>query len=260
MKKGVVALLILLCIGLGAGFFAINYMADREGPEITFGDANIVYKDNMNKEKLLKDVQAIDKKDGDVSDSLVVDSVYTDEEAGVATVVYVARDTHNNVSKIQRKIEYHASSKAHGEDSDEDEDKKEEKEDAAESEDDSDVQDKPEQEENTPDKEEEVSKELTDEEKFEKENEEKIAALPAGAPKVYLTQYAVKIKPGEAFDPLSYVKEIADDADEAFALWRVIQIQGDYDVNTPGNYELNYYVVDSSQNQSNVAVLRLVVE
>ncbi len=61
-------------------------------------------------------------------------------------------------------------------------------------------------------------------------------------------------------DRLSYVKDIQDDKDSTSDLYRKIQITGTVDVNTPGTYELTYYVVDSNGNASNGAVLTIVVK
>ena len=48
--------------------------------------------------------------------------------------------------------------------------------------------------------------------------------------------------------------------DSTSDLYRKIQITGTVDVNTPGTYELTYYVVDSNGNASNGAVLTIVVK
>ena len=56
------------------------------------------------------------------------------------------------------------------------------------------------------------------------------------------------------------VTDIQDDKDSTSDLYRKIQITGTVDVNTPGTYELTYYVVDSNGNASNGAVLTIVVK
>ena len=69
-----------------------------------------------------------------------------------------------------------------------------------------------------------------------------------------------EIAKGTQIDRLSYVKDIQDDKDSTSDLYRKIQITGTVDVNTPGTYELTYYVVDSNGNASNGAVLTIVVK
>lgn len=65
---------------------------------------------------------------------------------------------------------------------------------------------------------------------------------------------------GTPVDQLSYVSDIQDDVDATNTLYRQIQIEGNVDSNTPGTYELTYYVVDSNGNESNRAVLTIVVQ
>ena len=45
MRKGFIAILILLCLGLGAAVVGIYVISDREGPEISFGSGEFVYED-----------------------------------------------------------------------------------------------------------------------------------------------------------------------------------------------------------------------
>ena len=82
-----------------------------------------------------------------------------------------------------------------------------------------------------------------------------------GSPRITLTEESITINQGESVDRLSYVADIQDDTDDTDELWRNIQIAGDeLDRNTPGTYELIYYVVDSDGNQSNEAVLTITVQ
>lgn len=55
-------------------------------------------------------------------------------------------------------------------------------------------------------------------------------------------------------------KTFKTNKDSTSDLYRKIQITGTVDVNTPGTYELTYYVVDSNGNASNGAVLTIVVK
>lgn len=101
---------------------------------------------------------------------------------------------------------------------------------------------------------------LSKEEQAKKVQEEKIEKLNPQDPRMYLTTYYLEIPVGTQIDRLSYVADIKDDIDETNVLWRGIQIDGTLDVNTPGTYELTYFVVDSNGNSSNGAVLTVVVE
>lgn len=87
--------LLVVCLVLYLG-------KDRKGPEIFFDeDKQIEYAEGMDEELLLKGVTAVDDKDGDVSDSLLVEKVAGTNGKEVI-VTYVARDGANNVGKASR--------------------------------------------------------------------------------------------------------------------------------------------------------------
>ena len=85
-------------------------------------------------------------------------------------------------------------------------------------------------------------------------------AMPSQNPKIYLTDYLVKVPVGTSVDLLSYVSEIKDDSDDIYALWRKVQITGEVNSAVPGTYKCTYYVIDSQNNISNNAVLTVIVE
>ena len=75
----------------------VLYMGkDRKGPEIFFDEEKqIEYAEGMDEALLLEGVTAVDEKDGDVSDSLLVEKVAGTNGKEVI-VTYVARDGANN--------------------------------------------------------------------------------------------------------------------------------------------------------------------
>ena len=81
----------------------VLYMGkDRKGPEIFFDkEKQIEYAEGMDEALLLEGVTAVDEKDGDVSDSLLVEKVAGTNGKEVI-VTYVARDGANNVGKASR--------------------------------------------------------------------------------------------------------------------------------------------------------------
>ena len=79
--------------------------------------------------------------------------------------------------------------------------------------------------------------------------------VSTGVPVIRLLKYKVHLPVGESFVPLAYVEAI-DDKDEAS---RRIRVSSDYNMNEPGTYELDYYLIDSDGNQSNIEKLTLVV-
>lgn len=109
MKKGIVAGLIVLCVALGAGTAAVVVTDDRKGPEIELpADGDVTYEEGSDTAPLLEGVTATDEKDGDVTDSLMIENIFPNEDHTSASVVYAAKDSHNNVSKATRRVNYKA--------------------------------------------------------------------------------------------------------------------------------------------------------
>ena len=254
MRKWLIVLMAAIAIG-ATGLLGWLYMGqDRKGPEITIAESKKnSYTADMTTEDLLEGVKAVDEKDGDVSDSLTVENVYPNEKGDGVTVVYVAKDNSNNVTKVT----YHMTSDGNlmGFTSG---DKTPSDRNDTTAGNDEDQQD--EEETDTEDSESPEDTEMTEEEKAQEREEAKIDQLNPQDPRFYLNTYYVEITKGTQIDRLSYVKDIQDDKDSTSDLYRKIQITGTVDVNTPGTYELTYYVVDSNGNASNGAVLTIVVK
>ncbi|MDC7286876.1 DUF5011 domain-containing protein [Blautia schinkii] len=289
MRKWMVALMAVLCIGLAALVVGLRTTSDHEGPEIIFDkDKESFYQEDMDNEELLEGVTAKDDKDGDVSDTLTVESVYPKENGKEVVVIFVAKDSSNNVTKE----EFTMSTEKKDKDSKKSSDKK--------------AKENNKQEETpvtTPDTNAQtengeqtglgdpaaeqtgagVTGEIpgvpeptgtepnpleagqpqdlaAKEEGAKRAQEEKITKLNPQDPRMYLTTYYLEVPVGTNIDRLSYIADIQDDVDATNELWRKIQIDGSLDVNTPGTYELTYFVVDSNGNSSNGAVLTIVVE
>ena len=104
-KKGLFILLGLVCIAVVGGSGALFITRDKTGPKIIVSeDRKIAYSTDSDKTVLLDGVTAIDEKDGDVSDSLRVESVRNNED-GSLEVTYSAVDDSNNVTKLTCKVE-----------------------------------------------------------------------------------------------------------------------------------------------------------
>ena len=276
MSKKIVAFMVVVCVGLAAlvGWFRLN--GDRTAPEVTCNNTSLVYDESMTDAQLLENVIAFDEKDGDVSDSLTVEAVYPVDEDQVC-IVYVAKDHSNNVTKVKQ---IYASEPSEDSDADDDSAKEElpdetgetdsapgeaadEDTDTAEDTESPDTESNDEEASNDPNEENaaETSADVSAEaEQARAEQEAAAQAMPAQSPRIYLTDYVVTVQAGTSVDRLSYVKEITDDADNVYDLWTKIQITGSLDTLTPGTYECTYYVVDSSGNTSNQAVLKFIVK
>lgn len=79
---------------------------DRIGPVITMDQKELTVSMDAGDSDFLQGVKAIDDKDGDVTDSMVVESVSNFLSGGRRLVVYAAVDSHNNVSRANRIVTY----------------------------------------------------------------------------------------------------------------------------------------------------------
>lgn len=86
------------------------------------------------------------------------------------------------------------------------------------------------------------------------------AAADPSKPVLKLKQKKIEIKIGDAFDAVSQVSEITDDTDDRSALFRQIEVHGDYSTDEPGTYTLTYTAMDSDGNVSAPVTLELVVK
>lgn len=260
MGKKLVIFLTIICIGLAAVVVWFRLEKDKIGPEIQCVNSEFVYHEGVTNQELLDNVKAIDEKDGDVSISLAIESVYAVSDTEVA-VVYVAKDKSNNITKLKQSYASDGSLQAVDIHEEGDDVSKEPQPETTEQQSQAEV---PQTEERPISEEipagEGVVSAAPEAEEARQAQEAAAEAMPAECPRIYLTDYIVRIPVGTAVDRLSYVKEITDDADNVYDLWTRIQISGALDVQTPGTYECTYFVVDSQNNTSNQAVLKFIVE
>lgn len=79
---------------------------DLTAPEIKIGDGTLTLSVSDEESVLLTGVTARDDRDGDVTDSLIVESVYGISEDGTVTVRYAAFDSAGNVATAERTVVY----------------------------------------------------------------------------------------------------------------------------------------------------------
>lgn len=242
MKKGLVAMLLLACAALLAGNVVIYIGKDRNGPDITVPQEELTYVAGSDTSALLNGVTAVDDRDGDVTSTVTVESIIPNEDQTGASVIYVAKDSKNNVTKATRLISYAADAGQ-----------------AAAQEADAAAQ-QADQEAAAADQTAASGADAQMADDGAAQNEAAIAALPAESPRFYLTQYSVEVERGAELNRLGYVQDITDDKDSRDELYQGIQISGEVDTNTPGEYMLEYYVVDSDGNTSNTAQLKVTVK
>lgn len=87
-------------------FFEEKVMTDRTIPVITIEEGVLEVKSNATEEDLLAGVTAYDKKDGDLTDRVLVESIGKFSEIGYCKVTYAVGDKDQHVATAQRQIHY----------------------------------------------------------------------------------------------------------------------------------------------------------
>lgn len=98
--------LFIFTTALFAAFIGAKFLnRDMEGPVIICNEETITASIEDTDKDLLNGISALDEVDGDVSDTLIIESVLMNEEKE-CTVEYAAFDNSNNVSKFSRTVIY----------------------------------------------------------------------------------------------------------------------------------------------------------
>lgn len=98
----IAASILILC-----GYIVIDSgRTDHTAPEITIATPEIELSVSSSEAELLQGVTAWDDVDGDVTDSLVVESLYGITADSRVTVTYAAFDSAGNVTKAERQVYY----------------------------------------------------------------------------------------------------------------------------------------------------------
>lgn len=98
---------IILTVVVFIGYCAYSYLkTDSSGPVISGGQDKIEVSIHDGDEVLLQGITAVDKKDGDVTASLIVEKISNFYNDDTRTVTYAAFDSDNHISKVEREISY----------------------------------------------------------------------------------------------------------------------------------------------------------
>ena len=225
----------------------VLYMGkDRKGPEILFDEEKqIEYAEGMDEALLLKGVTAVDEKDGDVSDSLLVEKVAGTNGKEVI-VTYVARDGANNVGKASRAFTV-VSSYGGG-------DILPVEEETFETGDMLGTEGATETETGSNEEGSSVEEEGQDEKQGEGNNE----GEPVGPnPVLVLNADVIETKKGVAPNWNEVIETMSDDKDDYNTLYNNLKLEGQVKLNETGEYPVTLYTVDSDGNKSEV--INLVV-
>ena len=110
MRMKPIWLVVLLAVICGAAVGAYEYLVvsarDTKGPVIAFGGEELVLSVHDDRSRLLEGVTAKDDRDGDVTASLLVETVSAIRSDHSVSVTYVAFDKNGNASKAVRNVRY----------------------------------------------------------------------------------------------------------------------------------------------------------
>lgn len=109
MKR--INVLLSLVLAAAVGLFGVYLLwihnnLDTTGPVISIDEELLVISVEDPEEALFQGITATDERSGDVTGSLLVESIYGINEENMTTVVYAAFDHAGNVSKAARQIRY----------------------------------------------------------------------------------------------------------------------------------------------------------
>lgn len=221
MIAAAAALLILLITAV------VILKGDGTGPSITI-PSGIEYHKGMSDSELLNGVTAEDNKDGDVSDTLIVESVIILSSGDSVKITYAAKDKHNNITQKSIILPYKAPAEEPTKSPEKPADNKESSKEAGNE---------------TPHAQEETTTGYPEE-------TTPVQTESPDAPVLYLTKIEDWIKKGSQVNWIKYVSDITDDKDERNALFQSIMIDNYPDMNTVGDYDMQFYCKDSDGNFS----------
>ncbi len=104
-----VSLLIVILFILTTAFAVFVHFSDDSdynAPQISCSTDTITVSVKDNEKEILKHVKASDEKDGDITDSVIIESVSPFVEKKCAKVTFAVADSDNNVAKLTKDIVY----------------------------------------------------------------------------------------------------------------------------------------------------------
>ncbi len=253
-------------IGILSTIFVAAINKDNTGPEIKLLDNTItVGSTDVRIEDIRPHLSVTDQKDGDVSDSLRIESAHITESGKTVKMILVAMDKSYNVGKeiFEFPLENNDIQQSNPEQNGP---TKQEQNSANNNNSDTNIDN------NTEDEniEDNTGENISDENNGTEDNqqtvvdyaamvEQEIAAMPPDYPQMRLNTYEVTLTPNQRFSYLNYIDSIVDSEDERSYLYAHIHLDNKLKKDTPGEYTVSYYAIDSDGNHSNTAVLHVTV-
>lgn len=237
MRRIVTIILSMACVFMCFLCIIVAMVNDDTQPVIMVPAGEITYEEGSDTQELLKGIKAEDEKDGDISDLVRIYNISVTDNGVRALVTYAVYDSSYNLGKATRVVNYVAKAAWQEENTENDDETTE------------DEGKEPVTEQN--------STEATTETP---EGYEDLPLVSTGDPVIRLNTHEIHIAPGDDFYSMDYVEDAIDDVDSREYLYRNMFLDGEYDTDTVGEYEISYYCVDSEGNVSNYAKLKIIVE
>lgn len=227
----------VIAVAVIAAGVVIAVTDDRTAPTISITDLELVYRAGDDESVLLTGVTANDKKDGDVTDSIIVEGMVMSEDNDYIKVCYVAKDKSNNIVKAHRIVTYipaegeNKPSVGDGGQPETDASKKDEGEEES----------KPSQ----------NGSGTGSQTGSESGSEAATQPTPSGSNPVLTLKYTeVTLKAGSRFNVAAHVADISDDKDDSSTLFRRIIAEGSVSTDVVGDYQIKVYCSDTDGNLS----------
>lgn len=99
-------IIFVLALILFVLFYFQTRMDDRIAPVISMDEDTLEVSIDASEEKLLKDVTAVDNKDGDLTDQIILENLSNFTEPGQRVATYAVFDSSGNLSRATRIIKY----------------------------------------------------------------------------------------------------------------------------------------------------------
>lgn len=109
MKKlRILSIIVFVAAAVSFGMYRNEQInsKDNQAPKITMKKDSIKVSCDADQKKLLKGIKAEDSKDGDVTDSLIIESISNFTKNKTRTMTVVAFDSDNHATKATRKVKY----------------------------------------------------------------------------------------------------------------------------------------------------------
>ncbi|MFQ9516405.1 MAG: immunoglobulin-like domain-containing protein [Eubacterium sp.] len=108
VRIGIIVMFLAAAVVFTYNWYQDKQAIDKTYPVIQVGSEQIDVSVKSAQEELLKDVIAKDEKDGDLTKSIIIESVskFTDKKNHICNVTYAVADSDNNVTKKTRRIRF----------------------------------------------------------------------------------------------------------------------------------------------------------